>query len=301
MSTKLSLESLEVLDAIARKGSFAAAADSLFRVPSAITYTMRKLEQDLGVALFNRSGHRAELTEAGNELLQEGRHLLTAANELESRVKRIASGVETELAIAVSDLFEMRSLYPILEEFYAQNFGTRLKLLHEVYGGCWDALISGRADIAIGAPGDGPPGGGYAIKAIGNLEFHYAVAPHHPLAKLDEPLQNIDIMRYRAVSAADSSRNLAPRTSGILSGQDVLTVPDMQAKLQAQISGLGVGYLPRALAERHAALGTLVIKLVAEPKPEAVSFLAWRSKGGKAQQWLLIKLKTLTLDDLLVN
>ena len=301
MSTKLSLESLEVLDAIARKGSFAAAADSLFRVPSAITYTMRKLEQDLGVALFNRSGHRAELTEAGNELLQEGRHLLTAANELESRVKRIASGVETELAIAVSELFEMRSLYPILEAFYAQNFGTRLKLLHEVYGGCWDALISGRADIAIGAPGDGPPGGGYAIKAIGNLEFHYAIAPNHPLAKLDEPLQNIDIMRYRAVSAADSSRNLAPRTSGILSGQDVLTVPDMQAKLQAQIAGLGVGYLPKMLAERHVALGNLVIKLVAEPKPEAVSFLAWRSKGGKAQQWLLTKLQTLTLDDLLAN
>lgn len=300
MSIKLSLEALEVLDAIARKGSFAAAAESLFRVPSAVTYTVRKLEEDLGVSLFNRSGHRAELTEAGAELLREGRHLLNAASELESRVKRVASGVETELAIAISDVFNIAALFPVLHAFYAQNFGTRLKILREVYGGSWDALISGRADISIGAPGDGPPGGGYATKPIGTLEFHYAVATNHPLAKLAEPLQNLDIMRYRAISAADSSRNLAPRTSGILTGQDVLTVPDMQAKLQAQIAGLGVGYLPKKLAEKHTASGELVIKLVAEPKPEATSFLAWRSKGGKAQQWLLTELQQLTLDDVLL-
>lgn len=296
ISTKLSLESLEVLDAIARKGSFAAAAESLFRVPSAITYTVRKLEEDLGIALFNRSGHRAELTEAGAELLREGRNLLSAASELESRVKRVANGIETELTIAISDLFNITALYPILDAFYAQSFGTRIKLTTEVYGGSWDALISGRADISIGAPGDGPSGGGYMTKPIGALEFHYAVAVDHPLAKLPEPLQNADILRYRAISAADSSRNLAPRTSGILTGQDVLTVPNMNAKLQAHIAGLGVGYLPKKLAEKHVATGELVIKLVSEPKPEGISYLAWCSKGGKSQQWLLKELEQLTMD-----
>jgi DNA-binding transcriptional LysR family regulator len=300
MGIKLSLESLEVLDAIVRKGSFAAAAESLFRVPSAVTYTVRKLEQDLGVALFNRSGHRAELTAAGIELLHEGRHLLNAASELESRVKRIASGIETELTIAVNDVFNITAIYPLLQKFYAQNFGTRLKILREVYGGSWDALTTGRADISIGAPGDGPPGGGYMSKPIGTLEFHYTVAIDHPLAKLEEPLQNVDILGYRAISAADSSRDLAPRTSGILGGQDVLTVPDMYAKLQAQIAGLGVGYLPRKMAEHHAANGELVIKGVAEPKPEVSIVLAWRSRGGKAQQWLLKNLQQLSLEDLLL-
>lgn len=300
MSIKLSLDSLEVLDAIARKGSFAAAAESLFRVPSAVTYTVRKLEEDLGVSLFNRSGHRAELTEAGAELLREGRHLLNAATELECRVRRVASGVETELAIAISDLFDFKAIFSILDAFYAQNFGTRIKLLREVYGGGWDAIASGRANIALGVPGDGPPGGGYTTMPMGTLEFVYAVSKHHPLAKLAEPLQNIDIMKYRSISAADSSRNLAPRTSGILTGQDVLTVPDMQAKLQAQISGLGVGYLPKKLAERAIANGELVIKQVAEPRHEVTGFLAWRSNGGKAQQWLLEQLKQLTLDEMLM-
>jgi len=300
MGIKLSLESIEVLDAIARKGSFAAAAESLFRVPSALTYTVRKLEEDLGVSLFNRSGHRAELTEAGAELLREGRHLLSAASELESRVRRVASGIETELCIAVSDIFNIAAMYPILDRFYAQDFGTRIKLLREVYGGGWDALLSGRADISVGAPGDAPPGVGYAARPFGKLEFHYAVAPHHPLANLPEPLQNQDIMRYRSVSAADSSRSLPPRTSGILSGQDVLTVPDMEAKLQAQISGLGVGYLPKSLAEKYAAVGKLVIKQVAEPKPEVTSFLAWRTDGGKAQQWLIKELQQMQLENVIL-
>ncbi len=300
MSIKLSLDSLEVLDAIARKGSFAAAAESLFRVPSAVTYTVRKLEEDLGVSLFNRSGHRAELTEAGAELLREGRHLLNAASELECRVKRVASGVETDLAIAISDLFSIEAIFPILDAFYSQNFGTRIKLLREVYGGGWDALVSGRADIAFGVPGDGPPGGGYTTSPIGAFEFVYAVSKNHPLAKLAEPLQNLDILKYRSISAADSSRNLPARTTGILTGQDVLTVPDMRTKLQAQIAGIGVGYLPKKLAEQYVASGQLVIKQVAEPRHEVTGFLAWRTNGGKAQQWLLEKLQQLTLDEVLM-
>lgn len=301
MTIKISLESLEVLDAIASKGSFAAAAESLFRVPSAITYTVRKLEQDLGVALFNRSGHRAELTEAGAELLREGRYLLNAASELESHVKLIANGVETDLTIAISELFTLSALYKVIDEFYAQSFGTRLKVIREVYGGSWDALISGRAAISLGAPGEGPQhAGNYTTKPIGTLEFHYAVAANHPLATVKEPLQNSDLKQYRAITASDSSRSIEPKTSGVITGQEVLAVPDMLAKLEAQIAGLGVGYLPKGMTEKHVATGELVIKTVAEPKPKVTSYLAWHNKGGKAQQWLIERLKQLTLDELLM-
>jgi DNA-binding transcriptional LysR family regulator len=300
MTIKISLDSLEVLDAIASKGSFAAAAESLFRVPSAITYTVRKLETDLGIALFNRSGHRAELTEAGAELLREGRFLLNAASELESHVKLIASGVETELTIAISELFTLDALYKVIDEFYAQNFGTRLKVIREVYGGTWDALVSGRAAISLGAPGEGPHAGSYTTKPIGTLEFHFAVAANHPLATVKEPLRNSDLKQYRAIAASDSSRGLEPQTSGVITGQEVLAVPDMLAKLEAQIAGLGIGYLPKRMAEQQAKTGKLVIKTVAEPKPKVTSYLAWHNKGGKAQQWLIERLKQLTLNELLM-
>lgn len=303
MSLKLSIEALEVIDAIARKGSFAAAAESLFRVPSALTYTIKKLEEDLDVQLFDRTGHRANLTEAGVELLKEGRHLLEAAQSLECRVKRVATGVETDIGIAVSDLFNLDMTLSILDEFYQQGFGTRVKVTREVFGGSWDALLSGRADISLGAPGDAPTSGDFSTKILGHVEFVFAVAPQHPLAKLAEPLTNEDIIQHRSVAAADSSRNLPPRTSGILSGQDVLTVPDIQTKFDAQILGLGVGYLPRKQAEQYAKQGKLIIKQVSEPKTLAPTFLAWRNirknNMGKSQQWLLKRFEQLTLDQLL--
>lgn len=274
---KLNLDHLLVIDAIVTHGSFAAAAQALHRVPSALTYSVQKLEQDLAVQLFDRSGHRAALTAAGQALLQEGRYLLDAARELESRVQRIAAGVEVELRIAVSDLIDWPMLYAGLAEFYAQNFGTRLRVSTEVYGGCWDALVNGRADLVLGAPNEGPAGGGYAAYPLGTVEFVFAVAPNHPLAGYPEPLQNIDIVKFRAVSAADSSRQLPARTSGLINGQDVLSLPSMTAKLLAQEQGLGVGYLPKSLAMAAQAKGSLVIKAVAEPKPVTQFFMAWNT------------------------
>jgi DNA-binding transcriptional LysR family regulator len=293
---KLSLDALAVLDAIDRKGSFAAAADELHRVPSAITYTVQKLEQDLDLLLFDRSGHRAILTEAGSELLREGRHLLRAANALEARVKRVATGWETELRIAVSDLIPLPRLFPLVGEFHAVECGTRLRLLSEVYGGCWDALAADRADLVIGAPGDGPSGGGYATRAMESVRWVFVVRPDHPLARAPEPVPSSRLLDYRAVSAADSSRSLPPRTSGLLSGQDVFTVPDIYTKRAAQLAGLGVGFLPLHLIGPDIDAGRLIVKEVEEPKPEIPFFIAWRAKDpGRALRWFLSRLEDAAL------
>src|SRR6185436_2566293 len=166
---KLSLDALQVLDAIDRKGSFASAAEELNRVPSAITYSVRQLEDGLGVEVFDRRGHRAVLTTAGRELLNEARHLLRSAADLECRVRQVAKGWEVELRLALDTLVGCEKLVGLMEEFYAQQSGTRLRLSHEVLGGTWDALASGRADLAI-ATGDPPTGGGYATRRIAPVE-----------------------------------------------------------------------------------------------------------------------------------
>lgn len=289
---RLTLEALLVFDAIDRKGSFSAAAEELHRVPSAVTYAVQKLEQDLDVQLFDRSGYRAMLTPAGQVLLEEGRHLLDVVADLECRVKRAATGWETELRIAIDDVVPFQVIYPLLEDFYRETPGTRIRLLREVYGGAWDALVSGRADLVVGATGDGPSQGGYATKPLGVVEFVFVVSPHHPIAACPEPLRPRDIIKHRAISAADSSRLLPPRTGGLLSGQDILTVPDLHAKLEAQRLGLGGGYLPKHLVQEDLAEGRLVAKTVAEPKPPIALSLAWRSgHNGKALRWLVKRIE----------
>ncbi len=289
---KLTLESLQVLDAIDRNGSFAAAADELHRVPSAVTYSVRQLEDGLGVELFDRKGHRAILTEAGRELLVEGRRLLLAAADLECRVQQVAKGWESELRIAIDTLVGIDKLYGLVAEFYGQDTGTRLRLSHEVLGGTWDALASGRADLAIGASGDAPAGRNYATRALGRVEMVFVAAPFHPVVGEATPLTDEVIQRHRAVSVADSSRLLPPRTVGLLSGQDVLTVPSMEAKAAAHIAGLGVGFLPRWMAEREALAGHLKILEVAGARPVGESMIAWRpGQEGKALKWFVKRLE----------
>lgn len=138
----------------------------------------------------------------------------------------------------------------------------------------------------LGAAGDPPGGGGFRREALGEMAFVFAVAPDHPLAGTPDPLPRAERARHRAVVVADSSRRLPPRTVGLLSGQDSLTVPDMAAKLAAQVAGLGVGFLPAWLAAPELAAGRLLVKLPEEGQPAEPLHLTWRAgHKGRAMDW----------------
>lgn len=282
----LTLDALNILDAIDRSGSFAAAAKALFRVPSTISYSVGKLEDDLGVRLFERAGPRVSLTPAGRALLDEGRPLLLAAQQLEHKVRRVARGWETEFAIATDVLFSPALLAPEIRDFYAAADSTRLRFSQEALSGTWEVLLDGRADLVVGAAGEGPPGGGYRAEPIGQMPFVFAVAPSHPLAALQRPLNKADLMAHRVISVADSARRLPARTVGLLAGQDTLTVPDLAEKFRFQLAGLGVGFLPEPWARAAIARGLLVEKAVEEARAAERVFLAWRTgEGGAALEW----------------
>lgn len=287
----LSLDALAVLDAIDRRGSFAAAALELDRVPSAVTYTMRRLEGELDVLLFDRRGRRATLTSAGRELLVHGRQLLAEASALEQRVQRIATGWEADLRVAVDTIVPFTRIWPLAASFYAacrtqQAAHTRLRLAKEVLGGTWDALAEGRADLVIGAPGDAPPGGGYRTRVLAEAAMVFVVAPGHPLAGERQPLSETMLAAHRAVVAADTSRRLAPRSVGLLAGQDTLTVPDLADKRAAQIAALGVGALPYYLVAADIDAGRLIVKTLEHPRPSIRIVAAWRERHpGHALAW----------------
>ena len=287
----LTLEGLEVLEAIDRRGSFAAAAIELDRVPSAITYTVRRLEEALDVLLFDRAGRRARFTPAGRELLERGRELLADAAAVEQRVQRVATGWESELRVAIDSIVPLARVWPLVGRFYADcqerdHAHTRLRILQEVLGGAWDALAEGRVDLVLGAPGDPPPGGGYRTRLMAEVPMVFVVAPRHALAMAAEPLAEASILPHRAVVAADSSRRLPPRTVGLLTGQDTLTVADLPAKLAAQVAGLGCGAIPWYLAADEVAAGRLVVKALETARPPSRAQAAWReSRPGKALAW----------------
>jgi DNA-binding transcriptional LysR family regulator len=289
---RISLDALLILDAIDRRGSFSAAGLELHRVPSTISYTVSKLEQDLGVQVFDRQGPKVVLTRAGEELLKEGRYLLKAAEDLEHRVRRVASGWETEFTIGLDSLYSAASLESDIVAFYQVADRTRLRIARESLAGTWEALLDRRVDLLIAAPGEGPAGGGYVAEQIGTVKFVFVVAPHHPLAKMDKVLSKADLHPYRAISVADSARKMPPRTVGLLFGQDTLTVPDMRSKYALQLAGVGFGFLPEPCVQKSIASGALIVKEVEQPRAEETFSLAWRvGEDGAALTWWLKRMR----------
>lgn len=286
------LDQLRIVEAIARQGSFTAAAKVLHRVPSTISYAVARLEEDLGVRLFLREGRSVRLTAEGEELLRQGRYLLQVAEDAQRAVRQVATGWESELRIAISDLLSRDAILALIEEFQQVAPDTRVRLTTEVLAGAWDALHTGRADLVIGAAGDVPFSSGIVTREMGEVEFVFAIAPDHPLAQLEEPLTGDQIRPYPVIAVADTSRDLPVRTADILSGQSIITVPDMHYKLQAHRQGIGVGSVPRHMIQEDLEQGRLVIRETTEGWHRVMLFYAWRSRQqGLGLEWFLRRLK----------
>ena len=118
MTLLITLDALQTLDAIERRHSFAAAAEELHRVPSAVSYTINKLEEDLGVELFDRSRRKAELTAIGRLVLEQGRHILKASQELAAQARQAADGWEVVLRICIESVLRSGAIYALIEDFH---------------------------------------------------------------------------------------------------------------------------------------------------------------------------------------
>jgi DNA-binding transcriptional LysR family regulator len=292
----LTPDNLMLLQRIAEAGSFAAAARLMDMVPSALTYRVRQIEDGLDVLLFDRSARHTRVTEAGAELLREGVRLLSDIDAVAQRVKRVATGWEPFFTIAVDAVLAHDALMDLVDGFLATSPPTRLRLRDEILSGTLGALLGGQADLAIGVSADAALSAGLHFRPLGAINFVFVMAPHHPLAALPEPLAPADVQRHRAVAVADSAAGRGGLTLGLLQGQDVLTVPTLQAKIEAQLRGLGVGSLPCAMAQPYIASGRLIQRRVDQPERTYAMGYAWRSPAhgepGKALQWWLTQLQS---------
>ena len=292
----LTPDALGLLQTVADSGSFAAAARALGLVPSAVTYRVRQIEDALDVLLFDRSSRQARLTEAGAELLREGARLLADIDAVANRVRRVATGWEPHFTIAADSVISRSTLMELAQAFFALAPPTQLRIRHETLSGTMESLTSGQADLALGVSLESGNASGIHGKPLGGLSFVFAVAPHHPLAAQAEPLRDALLRDHRAVAVADSVQRGGGVTIGLLGGQDVFTVPSMAAKLDAQLRGLGCGFVPEPMARPFLETGRLVAKRVERPARVVRVGYAWRGAGGASQgralQWWLGQLES---------
>lgn len=280
------LDVLIILDALEKEGSFAAASAKLYKTPSALSYTIHKLESDLNIQLLDRSGHRAKFTRTGQMLLEKGREVLHSVRELEQQAVKLNEGWENALVISVDDTFPFSLLTPLIDTFCQQYGVTRLTFVRGEPENPWERLMQGSADIVVGALGTPPSLSGYAFAPLGELEQVFVVAPQHPLAQEPEPLSRRILKRHRAVVVGEPHASATSAHRQRLDDQQAITVFDYKTKLELQLSGLACGYIPRYMVHRLLETGALVAKKVSPEQVLDPAWIGWNEQAaGLASAW----------------
>jgi DNA-binding transcriptional LysR family regulator len=291
-SNMLSPDELALLQAIKTAGSLSRAAAALGKAPSTVSHAARQLEARFDALLFDRRRYRLQLTPAGALLAEEAARLMQDVARLNTRVRQVASGWEDRLHIVTDELLEFETLLPVIRDFDALDSGVSLRVTHEVLGGTWEALREGRADLVIGATNEPPAIPRLRWFELGVMDWVFAVAPRHALARHAGAIDRAALQAQRAVVVADTARAGSARSYGVQGGQAQLAVPGMRAKIAAQAAGLGVGWLPRQRVAGLLARGELVEKPMADPREPNTLYVAWRGEQeGRALQWWLERLR----------
>ena len=244
------LEQWAVLAAVIDRGGFAPAARALHRSQSALSYTVARLQDSLGVPLLSLQGRRSVLTPHGETLLRRARPLLRELATLEELAHSLQRGWEPQLRLVVDVAFPRARLLQIIAELVAACPHTQIELADAVLSGAEEAITAQRADVVVTTRV--PPG--YLGDYLLDVPFRAVAHPDHALFGLPAPLSAADLAHYTQVVVQDSGED-QPRDEGWLGAERRFTVGSLEASLAIVTAGLAFAWLPEHLLAPALAAG----------------------------------------------
>jgi DNA-binding transcriptional LysR family regulator len=236
---RVDLDAIEALDAVVHCGSIARAAERLHKVPSAVSYQLRRLEERLGLGLLDRAGYRLRLTPAGEALLVEGRRLLAEARQVESLARQFAEGWEPRLLVIVDGILPIEPTLSAFRTLAEEHVPTRLQVKVEFQRGVQFCFERDRADLMLVKDYAARPY--LRAESLPEVECVLCVAPSHPLASA-RPAHLRDLQAHVELSVQDSSGH--PDDPHGFGGERACYLSGFDAKRQALLMGVGFGWMP---------------------------------------------------------
>jgi DNA-binding transcriptional LysR family regulator len=294
MHDRLSLDQIRTFIAAAEEGSFSAAGRKLGRAQSAVSDLVRRMEQQLGVALFDRSSRSPTLTAAGRLLLKDARVIGGAVDFLNFRAKGLSQGLEPELCAVIDVYFPFQAITEAAKDFREEFPATPLRLYVEVLGGATEPVLDGRASLAVvGGPPPLPEGLG--SEPLNGVSIVMVAAPDHPLASYEGVIPQSELARHVQLVLTERSNRSAGLEYGVMS-PTTWRLADLYAKHSFLLGGLGWGSMPLHAVERDFAEGRL--KRLATPESPITGRMVpmaavYRTAAppGPAGRWLIDRLK----------
>ncbi|MEQ2353698.1 LysR family transcriptional regulator [Pseudoalteromonas piscicida] len=236
---RVTLEQWRMFRAVVEYGGFNQAAKEVHKSQSSIHTAVHKIEECLGVKLFRVEGRRTLLTEAGEMMLRRANYLLEEAAKVEAVGQTLGEGVESQLRIAVDEIFPQQVLYKVLENTSAQYPLLRVELVESVLTGASELLQNTDVDIAI-SPVTLQDG---FSEELCQIEFIAVANPNHALHQFGRALTFEDLKSHRQIVVRDSAIS-RKKDEGWLGAHQRWTVSHMTTSIDMIAQGLGFAWLP---------------------------------------------------------
>ncbi len=285
---------IKVFLSVVEAGSFSAAARHLDRAQATISYTIGNLERALDVRLFDRSGHKPQLTEAGQALLGPARAVHFESSRLQAAARSFAEGHEPRLAVAVDSATPTGPLVEILGRLGAAFSGVAFELQIANRGEVAGKVLSGACALGLSGPLVEIPGA-LTVEPLCAVAVCAVAAPGHPLAAMSGAVP-VGVLRGHTRIALPEGDLDDGEDRGVVADR-VWTACDLGASRALLLGGLGWGVVPLHLIEGDLEQGRLVRLAVAGwPEGDAASprALIFRREDppGPAGRWLIEQLRS---------
>ena len=244
------LEQWRLFKSVADYGGFNQAAEAIHKSQSTVHHAVRKLEETLGVDLFEVKGRKAHLTPAGELMLRRANYVLEEAMKMEALAGSLSAGVETELNIAVDEAFPQRELYKVLDTVSAQYPMLCIELKETILSGANELVEQEKADLGLSPI----PMEAGLNEEICQIEFIAVAHPRHSLFDLGRNISFEDLKSLRQIVVRDSAL-MVNKDDGWLRADQRWTVSHIRTSVDLVSQGLGYAWLPepavRELLEQH--------------------------------------------------
>lgn len=254
MATSISLEQMAVLVAIDEQGSFSGAARSLGKVQSAVSHSVARSEELLGVTIFDRRSRRTLPTLAGQALIDKARLALASAAELTALASSLEGGLEAEVSIVFDAIFPTDALIEFALRFNECFPKVALRLGTETLSAVSRAVERGDYDLGVCGPA-APVSNELQASHIGTVRMIPVAGVDHPLASIAEPLDARTLGRHTQIVL--SERGDASVDDVAVISRHTWRVVDLSTKHLLIQRGLGWGNLPEHMARADLGSGDL--------------------------------------------
>ena len=286
----ISLDQLRTFVTAVEEGSFSAAARKLRRVQSVVSHTVSNLEEQIGVALFDRSERYPRLTPEGRALLADARTIIAGIEGFKARAKGMAAGLEAELSVVVDVMFPIDFIANAAQQFRLTYPNTPLRLYVEALGAAFAPVLDGRCGLGVVGPLPSTPPS-LTSEPLGSIKLVMVAAHNHPLASFEGMIPRQELAKHVQLVLTDRSDLSSGRDIGVFSPL-TWRLADLFAKHAFLLQGLGWGGMPAHTVKQDVAHGRLQVLSIEDvpanglPVPMSVVYPS-ASPPGPAGRWFV--------------